>query len=497
MTDVAAALPAKERAKLMRAQRLVRARKYTEDFVEYALRDQRTDKRLVNEPFHVEWQRFLRANEMAVLVAPVEHAKTQQIAVAKALHLIGQDPSRRGAIISNTAKMARKSLNGIRTHIEENTRVHEVFPDLKPSQREGDPWGQQQITVQRGTIANDPTLQAVGAFGDIVGSRLDFIIVDDILDFENTRTEEQRKKLIEWFYTTVDTRLTDGGVVYVIGTPWHPEDLLHELVKNPGWEGKWYSAVKNPQANPDEWEPLWPRVWPTRRLLKKHQNTPETVFSRKYLCQVRLEAIARFKEEWWKRAVALGRGRTFLAEAPFAQGNVRRLKCFTGVDLGVGQGKDNALTVIMTIALLDNQRRLIVDIQSGKWQSPEIIQRIENVYLRYDSDIYVENNGAQKFLVDFTTFPVEGFRTGMNKHDEEFGVEALAVEWRNMWWVVPSGQTGTDASVDDEALKLRHAMLYYNPEAHTPDHLMAMWIARECLRAKQGARQTHMDTLSR
>ncbi len=85
----------------------------------------------------------------------------------------------------------------------------------------------------------------------------------------------------------------------------------------------------------------------------------------------------------------------------------------------------------------------------------------------------------------------------MNKHDEEFGVEALAVEWRNMWWVVPSGQTGTDASVDDEALKLRHAMLYYNPEAHTPDHLMAMWIARECLRAKQGARQTHMDTVSR
>lgn len=497
MGEAARVLDPRVGARNRHAIQVKRARSYTEDFIEFAIRDEFTDRRLKNARHHLEWQEFLRDHRMAVLVAPVEHAKTQQIGVGKALHLIGDDPRRRIALIGNTATMAAKSLNAIRTHIELNPRVHEVFPELRKSPRDGDPWGQKAITVERDTIAKEPTIQALGAYGDVVGSRLDGIIIDDILDFENTRTAEQREKLVEWFDTTVFTRLTDGGFIYVIGTPWHPEDLLHVLATRPDFASCTYSAVHNPEAPQDEWRPLWDKVWSRERLVERARNMPETVFSRKYLCRVRLESTARFKAQWWDRCVALGRGRTMLDRAPLAQGGVRRLRCFTGVDLGIGKKKENALSVLFTIAVMDDFRRLIVDIQSGRWHAPEILQRLEEVYRRYQSDIFVENVGAQDYIVQMCEghFPVDGFTTGRNKWDEEFGVESLAVEWRNLRWVVPSGASGE--AVDEECNRLRHDMLYYNPEQHTGDHLMAMWLTRECLRTHIEPRQKHLDTVSR
>jgi hypothetical protein len=161
---------------------LLDARARAETFVEYAFRHEADGSKLTNAPFHLDWHAFLRANQRAVLVAPVEHAKTQHVGIGYTLHRVGSNPNLRCALVSNTGPMAEKLLRSIRTHIEGNQRVREVFPDLRPSQRSGDAWGSTAITVERDTIAKDPTIQACGAHGAIVGSRLDLIVIDDILD---------------------------------------------------------------------------------------------------------------------------------------------------------------------------------------------------------------------------------------------------------------------------------------------------------------------------
>jgi hypothetical protein len=486
------------RRALARRRALVEAaRDRTESFIEYALSDEESGRPLRNAPFHVEWQEFLRANRMAVLIAPIEHAKTLQIGVGKSLHMLGRNPSLRGAIISNTSALAEKVLRSVRTHIERNERVRDVFPTLRPSSRPEDPWHGTAITVERETIAKDPSLQALGAYGPVVGSRLDFIILDDLLDFENTRTEEQRTKLLEWFETTVLTRLAPGGVLYCIGTPWHPDDLLHILEKRPGFGARRYSAVLNPDEAPGHWKPLWPERWPVSRLRERAENTSDMVFARKYLCRVRMDATARFKQAWIERAIQLGRGLTLYPEAPKAQGGIRSLACFTGVDLGIGEREESALTVLFTIALRDDGRRLLVNVESGHWQAPEILDRLESHYLRYSSVIMVETNGAQRFIAQLAgeRIPVQSWNTGANKWDEQFGVESLAVEFRNMQWVIPSGSGGD--SVVPEVQSWIREMLYYSPTAHTGDRLMASWLAREALRLHSASRTQHLDTLSR
>lgn len=492
-TDVLAEARAREaelkRAKATRAESRIRARANSADMVEYVLRDEGTGRRLHNAGFHREWHALVRDHDLVVLLAPVEHAKSQSIAIGKTLHLIGNDHNLRGALISNTATMAEKLLGQVRQMIERNVRLREVFPTLRPSRKPEDPWRQDRITVERTTVAKDPTLQAIGAYGPIVGSRLDFIVLDDVLDFDNTRTEEQRKKLVDWFDTTVFTRLVKGGKIFLIGTPWHPDDLLHVLAARKGFEVRHYSAVHNPDDPPERWIPIWPEQWDRGRLLHRRNNTTDTTFARKYLCRVRLDGISRFKQVWLQRMCELGKGRSFLPEAPkqFVRGP--RMPCFTGVDLGVGDQEGHALTVLFTIALMPDRRRLIVDIESGRWQAPDILEKLESVYRRYNSTIFVESNAAQKFLVQISNgrIPVTGFHTGSNKWDESAGVESLAVEMRNLMWVMPSGTDGL--AIPAEGAAFIQECLYFDPSQHTGDRLMAAWFAREAAR-KYGAPRT-------
>ncbi len=489
---------AKLRAAAKKQAALVRSRARAEDFIEYAIRDEETGRVLRNAEYHKEWQAHWRDNSFASLIAPVEHGKTQQM-LGKILHLLGNDPNLRVALISNTSDQAQKLLRSVRTHIDRNERLHEVFPALRQSPKPEDPWHQQMITVERSTIAKDPSVQAHGVFGPITGARIDVILLDDVLSFENTRTEEQRKKLLEWFDSTVFTRATKNARIYSVGTPWHPDDFLHELEKRPGFACKRYSAVTNPTDDPQKWNPIWPQQWPASRLRERQRNMTETVFSRKYLCQARMDATSRFKDEWFETMARLGKGMTFWDDAPLAQGGIRPLQCFTGVDLGIGTGEEHALTVLFTIALRDDGRRLVANIEAGRWKAPEIIDRLESHYRRFNTTLMVESNGAQQFIVDLVrdrNIPVEAFHTGGNKWDPEWGVESLAVEMRNRMWVLPSGTAGDRLHSEGEAWK--RECLNFNPTEHTGDRLMASWLARECLRRHTLSNtQANVDTQSR
>lgn len=486
------------RVRVKRQQQIRAARRSCAAFIEYALRNEQDDSVLRNAPFHDEWHEHLEENDRAILICPVEFGKTQQIAVGKVLHLLGTHPEWRGAIISSTSTQAEKVLRQVRAEIERNPRVREVFPHLRPSERQEDPWHTSAITVARKTRSKDPSLQALGLYGPLVGSRVDFCILDDVLDFENTRTEEQRKKTLEWVDTTVITRLTEGALLFAIGTPWHPDDLLHELGKRPGFVTKRYSSVTNPDDPPRRWNALWPEQWPVKRLLSRRQDIAESVFVRKHLCRVRIDSSSRFRQVWLDRMVLAGKGRTFLPSAPRAYARGPALPCFTGVDLGAGTGDANALTVLFTIALMPDGRRLVVEIEAGRWQAPEIIDRLESAYRRFDSEIVVEDNGAQQFLIDMCDgrVPVRGYTTtAAKKFSEKFGVESLAVEMRNNRWILPSGSDGT--GVPEEGKAWVQEALYYDPENHTGDRLMASWLAREALRKYAAPRQRTLDTLAR
>jgi hypothetical protein len=70
----------------------------------------------------------------------------------------------------------------------------------------------------------------MGVGGPIISKHYDVIILDDIIDEENARTEEQREKMRVWYYKSLLPCLEPYGEIHILGTRYHPYDLYHELL---------------------------------------------------------------------------------------------------------------------------------------------------------------------------------------------------------------------------------------------------------------------------
>jgi hypothetical protein len=90
--------------------------------------------------------------------------------------------------------------------------------------------------------AHAPSVKSVGITGQIVGSRADIIIADDVEDLRNALTQTMRDKLKETV-KEFDAVLTPGGRIIYLGTP-HIEESLYVGLQEKGYECRIWPALK-------------------------------------------------------------------------------------------------------------------------------------------------------------------------------------------------------------------------------------------------------------
>lgn len=496
------------------------AREDASVFNQFVLRDERTGKRIKQAPMHRQWHRLIDMHQRLVFWAHVDAGKTQQVSVGRILWELGRNPNLRTVVITKTSDLAQKIVRSAGQYIEKSDALREVFPDLRPSSDPSLPWTSQKLTVERQVFAKEASVQASGVFGNILGTRIDLLVLDDVIDAENTRTATPREHLWNWVRATLFGRLSEEARVVVMGNAWHPEDLLHRLGREPR-----FKAYRFPVQNAAG-ELTWPDHWSEDRIAKARLDMGPLEFSRALLCQARDDETARFKREWIERCTLRGKGLSLLhtagdlleevargqygtfgiqdfdgavteeraADAARRLGDSERegpiaVRFYTGVDLAVQAHAAADLTCIFTIAVLPNGDRRIMAVESGRWAAPEILKRIVDHHQRYGSICVVENNAAQDYLVqmlrEHTAVPVRGFTTGKQKASPEFGVESLAAEFANGKWIIPSGPNGTERGKELDAW-VTELVHYEPPPAHTGDRLMACWFAREGARPGEG-----------
>lgn len=446
------------------------AKQDVETFLEYAIRDERTGKPIHQGPAHHLWHQLAEQHARLVLWSHVEAGKTTQLSIGRTLWLLGRNPNARVCVVSNTHGQAEKLTRTIARYIEQSAPLRHVFPSLAPDKN--NPWTSTQLFVKRGTVSKDPSVQSIGIHGNITGARIDYLILDDVLDYENTRTPRARQELVDWYNSTLPGRLSDGARVLVVGTAYHPDDLLHRLGAAPGWK-----AVRFPVLDPDTKLPTWPERWSLARIEARRSELSLTPmeFARQMLCEARDDSESRFKREWIDKCLARGRGLPYtegLSDLP------QDYRVYTGVDLAASRRGTADLTVLFTILVHPDQTREVLEVQAGRWSAAEIIARSRDVHERYGSILVVENNAAQDYIVQFTAdvgVPVVPFTTGRNKAHPEFGLESLAAELAQGKWIIPN-EGGCPPKEVNEWVR---EMLYYSPDAHTGDRLMASWLARE------------------
>jgi len=384
---------------------------------------------------------------------------------------IQKNPDIRAVICGNTAEQGYKTLGACERYIEKDPDLKLVNPNLHPS----DPWSRSQFSVKRNMMGRDSTLTAIGVHGNILGARIDFLVLDDILDYENTRTAAAREDLWNWYHSTLVGRLTENAKVVIIGNAWHPEDLLHRLAKSGAWE-----AYKFPVIS-DAGVLLWPEQWSLERVQKKKQELINpSEFARQMLCKARDDADAKFREEWINLCLARGTDLDFCFDLKtlFPEGRLPPgFRTITGVDLAVARHSSADKTVIFTALIHPDNSRQPLWIDSGRWTGQDIIVRMRDHRKRYKSVAVVENNAAQDFIVQFASkdIPIIPFTTGTQKAHPEFGIEGIAAEMARGEWIIPN----KGGRKHPEITAWIQEMLYYDAANHTGDRLMASWFMRE------------------
>jgi hypothetical protein len=203
-------------------------------------------------------------------------------------------------------------------------------------------------------------------------------------------------------------------------------------------------------------------------------------FARCLLCEPLSEEAARCQKSWVEKCKLRGIG--LQLERQYSGPN----PTYTGLDIGVGRRRGDDKTVIFTLELMPDRRsKRILNIKSGRFKGPDIVDLVLHEHRRFKSAIRVEGNQAQRFIEDFAkdkkeNLPIKAIATTTaNKYHVDFGIESIFNELQQGDWIIPCE---SDGKCHTEVQGLINDLLYYDPEKHTSDRLMAMWLAREASR---------------
>lgn len=207
-------------------------------------------------------------------------------------------------IISASQTLANVFLEAIKDELEFNEQLIEDFGKLR-----GDLWRADAFLTSTGI-----KVESLGAGTKIRGRkngsyRPDLVVFDDLETDEGVRSAEQRKKLSDWFYKAclkVGTPKTD---FVFLGTVLHHDALLVNVLHNPTFKSKRYSAVLSFAERQDLWQ-----EW--EEILTELANPN------------RLEDAKAFYEE---RKEEMDKGVKVLWEDKYSYYDLMLMKCTEGV----------------------------------------------------------------------------------------------------------------------------------------------------------------------
>jgi hypothetical protein len=111
--------------------------------------------------------------------------------------------------------------------VDAQKTVTDLFGRFKPTNPKV--WRVEEFTVAQPNddAAGDKenTVAAYGKDGGVLGTRVDFVIWDDLIDNKNQRTVEAREELKQWWKSTAETRLEPRGLLVLQGQRMGSDDL--------------------------------------------------------------------------------------------------------------------------------------------------------------------------------------------------------------------------------------------------------------------------------
>lgn len=308
-------------------------------------------------------------------LAPRGCGKSTVGTVGSALVKILRDPNVRILFASDIVTHAHGFLSELKQCLE-HPRVTEIFGN-----QIGNVWNEDAINVAgRTSPAKENTVMTTGVDSSITSAHFDVIYCDDLVTLKNARTEGGRHKVHQWFYTTLMPCVTDAETeIHVLGTRYHPDDLYnHFMVHDPYFKD---TTQIIPAIRPDNDETNLSERWTTEELHALRESMGRIYFN----AQMNQNAAGIqgyvFDDKFFR----------------YVDNFPKKLVVFTGVDLAIGQKKENAKFAIVTIGVDPRTFNIyVLDYYHNKLSLKQQDDQIEKHYNNHDPlAVGIEANAYQ------------------------------------------------------------------------------------------------------
>ena len=199
----------------------------------------------------------------------------------------------------NVQATDKKAL-AVNTSIKFELETNDVLRKIYGNQIGKDKWADSLFEMDNGVA-----FAAISAGQSIRGiqhknRRPDYIVVDDLYDYEDINNPESTEKKNAWFWSDLYSAKSSSRRVsfHVQGTAINDQDLLKEMSTSPGVVFKSFQAI----TDWDNKQVLWPELKSFDGFMKLMDDLhmPLVIFMREYQNVRSSDAESKIKSEWLK-----------------------------------------------------------------------------------------------------------------------------------------------------------------------------------------------------
>ena len=396
----------------------------------------------VIEPHHEKILNHIETTSTSLDLAPRGSGKSRVVTIGYAAWRALKDPNVRILIVSDTDDHAVRFLGTIKSALKYHALIKQHFGDLA-----GDKWTDHQIEVKgRTKILTEATITAHGAYsGAVTSGHYDIIICDDLVNFENARTEASRLRMLEWFKQTLLPTLIPGGELHVIGTRYHFLDLYQNMIDDLGYDTQIQQAIQTDEKGIERsiWEAYMPLLDRLDSLTGKlteglktiQANLGTVIFNLQYQNDAELmKKGSIFEYDWfrWYTTETREDGRTWVIRDDEQEIPIDKLSIYDGVDPSIGESDQSDYFAVCVIGV-DRQTReiYVLDIVKARLSYDGRARIVDAKYQMWHphitgiEDVAFQKEFCQRIRKTFPYSRVKEIKTTKDKVSRAYGRSGL------------------------------------------------------------------------
>lgn len=444
---------------------------------------------------------------VTLVLLPPEHGKTTLLEDWSSYKL-AVDPTFRVVYGSGKIDHAKKCLGRVMNRMENDGPFGEYVARFGPfappsegsSRKTRQTWSKSMFSVFRkgNTDERDYSMVALGVGADVVGTRCDLMVLDDI---QSMQTLNQTDSIVDTVRQDWLSRPGSKGRTVIIGTRVGEDDvyakfielgLIDHLIEIPAYTGQEWPEPKGVSAEqkkapenrpPEGCQLLWPQRYSPQEYLVMRVNAGEDAWLRNYMQRPRGTGAKHFTAEMI--ADCMDRMRTIFADPPADVAEI-----VEGLDPGYGT---NAVVVAGMTA--EKLKVLNWQLDHNLATTEQIVTPLGVFAEQYGikarptpcsvTEVVIEDKAFQKgifedkalkALVVAYGFNVTGHQTGAEKADPNFGIPGMARSFRRQEIELPGADDpATQAAIELLRRELTNWKPYKRGNRLRQDLVMALW----------------------